>query len=272
MYRQVLSLALILTAFLAVGAGAPRTRCLNSVPAGQTSETDETTRAITLFEQGATDEAISKLRELVERNKRNLRAWHYLGLAFEKKGDVDEAKRAHERSARLGDQLLNTTVDEVAGFTDFFAQVRPIATQLIEAGESARRFLLLTNKPSRSTRLEWQERADSLRSLAEMATAQDDNSTVFKAIEVDVKARIINKPPPSYTEEARRLHVTGRIVIDAILGANGKVLALRPLNSLAGGLTAQALRAARDIRFEPAMKDGKPVSMAVKLEYGFYVY
>jgi hypothetical protein len=54
------------------------------------------------------------------------------------------------------------------------------------------------------------------------------------------------------------------------LGRRGE--APGPLNFLADGLTANSIRAARQIRFVPAMKDGKPVSMFMLLEYPFNLY
>jgi outer membrane biosynthesis protein TonB len=38
------------------------------------------------------------------------------------------------------------------------------------------------------------------------------------------------------------------------------------------GLTEQAIAAARKLKFVPAMKDGKNVSMWIQLEYNFNLY
>jgi hypothetical protein len=44
---------------------------------------------------------------------------------------------------------------------------------------------------------------------------------------------------------------------------------IRVISGLPYGLTEQAVSAARQIKFTPAMKDGKPVSMWMQLEYNF---
>ena len=75
---------------------------------------DETARAISLYQQGQNEEAIASLRGLVKRNKNDLRAWHYLGLALEKKGDAKEARKAHEKAAKLGDQLLDNQLNQAS--------------------------------------------------------------------------------------------------------------------------------------------------------------
>jgi len=38
------------------------------------------------------------------------------------------------------------------------------------------------------------------------------------------------------------------------------------------GLTTEAVKAARLIKFHPAIKDGQPVSMSIQLEYNFNLY
>jgi hypothetical protein len=58
----------------------------------------------------------------------------------------------------------------------------------------------------------------------------------------------------------------------AIFAANGRVVGIHAVSGLAGGLTEQAIDAARHIRFVPASKDGRPVSMFVQLEYNFNFY
>jgi len=44
------------------------------------------------------------------------------------------------------------------------------------------------------------------------------------------------------------------------------------VRAVPNGLTEAAIRAAKRIRFVPATKDGKPVSMWMTLEYNFSLY
>ena len=99
-----------------------------------------------------------------------------------------------------------------------------------------------------------------------------DVGTIYLGKEVDTKARLISKPEPTYTEKARRKETTGAVILKAVFSAAGQVTNIRVVKGLPNGLTERAIDAARRIKFMPAMKDGKPVSMWMQLEYHFNLY
>ncbi|MFN2510969.1 MAG: energy transducer TonB [Pyrinomonadaceae bacterium] len=86
------------------------------------------------------------------------------------------------------------------------------------------------------------------------------------------KARVLRKPEPQYTEAARRNGVTGTVVLRSVFSSDGTVKHFVVVSGLPDGLTEQALRAARRIKFVPATIDGRPVSMFIQLEYNFNLY
>ncbi len=86
---------------------------------------------------------------------------------------------------------------------------------------------------------------------------------------VDTRAVITSKPKPGYTKEARRLGVQGFVVLKAALSASGKVSRVRVMKRLPAGLTENAIRAVCKLEFKPGVKDGKPVSQWVDVEYVF---
>jgi len=92
------------------------------------------------------------------------------------------------------------------------------------------------------------------------------------ASEVDQRARLLAKPEPQYTEEARRNQVSGTVILRAIFSSAGEVVQIRALNTLPFGLTERAIAAARQIKFVPAMKNGHAVSVRMQLEYNFNLY
>src|SRR5215218_3019250 len=96
-----------------------------------------------------------------------------------------------------------------------------------------------------------------------------DQATGFSPKEVDVKAEVTAKPEPGYTREARRLGVQGVVILKVLLLADGKLDRVRVVRRLPYGLTENAIRAACEIKFKPAMKAGEPVAQWVTLEYGF---
>jgi len=89
---------------------------------------------------------------------------------------------------------------------------------------------------------------------------------------VTVRAQILRKPEPAYTEEARAAAIVGRVALRAVLAGDGTIQHLLVLRGLPYGLTEAALKAARQIKFVPASLNGQNVSTAVQLEYNFYLY
>ena len=95
---------------------------------------------------------------------------------------------------------------------------------------------------------------------------------VYPPSQVNERARVLSKPEPQYTEEARRSGITGTVILRVVFARTGEVTNIRALQSLGGGLTEKAIGAARQIRFVPARKNGQPVSMYMQLEYNFNLY
>lgn len=104
----------------------------------------------------------------------------------------------------------------------------------------------------------------------------DPNTTnqlkLFSGREVTSKARVLIKPEPMYTEAARQAQTTGTVVLRAVFTSTGHVTNLRAVSELPNGLTERAIEAARNIKFIPALKDGRQVSMYIQLEYNFNLY
>ena len=99
-----------------------------------------------------------------------------------------------------------------------------------------------------------------------------DYNRPFKFSEVTKKAIITFKPEPGFTEGARKFEVTGVVRLRAILSKTGEMTNSSVVKTLPHGLTEKALAAARQIRFEPAQKDGRAVAQYVVLEYNFNIY
>ncbi|MBV9086625.1 MAG: TonB family protein [Acidobacteriaceae bacterium] len=69
---------------------------------------------------------------------------------------------------------------------------------------------------------------------------------------------IISKPRPIYTDEARKMHLQGEVLLDVMFTAGGQVRVLRVVRGLGHGLDEAALRAAEQIHFKPALREGQP--------------
>jgi len=100
----------------------------------------------------------------------------------------------------------------------------------------------------------------------------DDPERVLSNSQVGQRVRLVAKPEPQYTEEARRNQITGTVVLRVVFSRLGEVTNIRAVQSLPFGLTERAIMAAHQIKFSPAIKDGHPVSVYMQLEYNFNLY
>ena len=73
-----------------------------------------------------------------------------------------------------------------------------------------------------------------------------------------VPAEILSKPTPIYTDEARTKRIEGEVLLEVVFEASGKLRVVKIVRGLGHGLDENAVRAAEQIRFKPALKDGQP--------------
>ena len=87
-----------------------------------------------------------------------------------------------------------------------------------------------------------------------------------------VAARISNEKriEPSYSEQARRDHISGTVKLRVIVGPDGHVRDIEVIRGLGFGLDENAVKAVRTWEFEPATRDGIPVEEAVPVDCQFH--
>ena len=82
----------------------------------------------------------------------------------------------------------------------------------------------------------------------------------------------IYAPDPEYSEEARKAKIMGMVVLSLVVGPNGKPRDIKVTGEALGrGLDEKAIETVRSWRFEPAMKDGKPVAVQINVEFNFHL-
>lgn len=84
--------------------------------------------------------------------------------------------------------------------------------------------------------------------------------------------KILSKPKANYTDAARTNQIQGVVRLRVTFSASGAIAGITPVSGLPYGLTEQAIAAARQIRFEPAKRNGVPQSATKILEYSFTIY
>src|SRR5467141_4117713 len=80
---------------------------------------------------------------------------------------------------------------------------------------------------------------------------------------------ILEKPRPEYTAEGRSLKIEGDVVLDMVFLSNGSILVNRVVSGLGHGLDEAATRAAQQIKFKPARREGQPVDFPARVRIEF---
>jgi len=91
-------------------------------------------------------------------------------------------------------------------------------------------------------------------------------------MDASLRPTIIYREKAQYTKEARDNKVEGTVVLSVVFGPDGQISDIKVIRGLPYGLTEKAIEAGRKMRYEPAMKDGQPVSVRGDLEFSFSLY
>ncbi|HLJ86446.1 MAG TPA: energy transducer TonB [Candidatus Angelobacter sp.] len=79
-------------------------------------------------------------------------------------------------------------------------------------------------------------------------------------------------PDPDYSDEARKAKYQGTVILNVVIGADGRVHQASVARSLGMGLDEKALEKVKLWKFQPATKDGKPVPVQMAIEVTFNLY
>ena len=100
----------------------------------------------------------------------------------------------------------------------------------------------------------------------------DSPEKVFTPQQTDKSFDLVMNAHPDYTEMARQNQIKGTVVLQCVLSANGTITGISVVSGLPYGLTERAIAAARRVKFIPAMKNGKYVSISTRLVYNFDLF
>jgi TonB family protein len=81
----------------------------------------------------------------------------------------------------------------------------------------------------------------------------------------------VYQPDAEYTDRARRKKISGSVVVSFVVTREGTVRDAKVARSLDKELDQQALAAVSKWKFEPATKDGKPVSVRINADMTFRI-
>jgi TonB family protein len=82
---------------------------------------------------------------------------------------------------------------------------------------------------------------------------------------------VLKEVKPQYTSDAMRAKVQGTVLLECVVKPDGQVGEVKVVRSLDStfGLDLEAMKAARNWRFRPGMRQGEPVAVLVTIELTF---
>jgi TonB family protein len=102
--------------------------------------------------------------------------------------------------------------------------------------------------------------------------ARQDGNSATLPMTANLRPTILYREKAKYTEVARINKSQGTVVLSVVFNVEGKVTDIRVIRCLPDGLLQNAIKAAQNIRFNPAIKNGTPVSVRGQLEFSYNLY
>lgn len=246
-----------------------------------------TAYAYTLLLTNKLSDAKREAEQSLALNPANAEAHYLLGVLYHRQGEYSDALRSTEAALKISPQLPQALLlkSQVLVNIYFFEAplnkkaalsktvANPVSLRLKDAADSLEQYLKL--QPGASDAKLWREQMELLRLYVDKAAGNDLSgieAPIGDSKELTTKARIVSRPEPQYTHSARQARISGTVVLRAVFDIDGKVKRILVAKALSHGLTEEAVKAARGIKFEPATKDGRKVPQYIQIEYNFNVY
>ena len=231
-------------------------------------EPADTSRGVRLYRQGDTKGAVEVLRGVVERDRTDADAWHYFGLALEREGDPAGAARALEQAARLRLRRFAWVNPSASRKGDFSVH---LDERFADAAESLEKYLELNPDAAGA----WRERLEAVRFYARFYGQKKDDGQkkgdarrdAYSPEEVTEPAVILEKPEPAVQKKQHPGGSWEVVVLLVTLAADGQVRHVVTIQHESPAYTRAAVEAARRLKFKPAKKGRRPVSVVQQLTY-----
>lgn len=182
--------------------------------------------------------------------------------------EVQRSLEEHEKLVQQNQQL------DPKARAEADAKLREVQQKL----EEHRRLLQVYQEPQGSD----SEKAGAYRKLAELLAKYQESSQTSDAqqyVEAQKmleqhyretrKPRVIHRVEPVYPADAREKNIKGSVILTLVVDREGKPQDIKIWRSLYPSMDQAAIEAARQMRFEPGLKDGQPVSETLLVEFYF---
>lgn len=228
-------------------------------------------------------EAQISARKALELNAQNAEAQYILGVASFRNGSYIGSYESAEKAIKINPNFASAYLLKSEALTLSFGQLTGAVTKspteraelLKESVINMEKYLSLSTDDE--DKIIQRERFESLKFFADHYDKPENQipnntETASAAAGNFTPLKIISKPRASYTDAARTRGVSGTIRLLVGFSEGGKIKHILVLRGLPFGLNEQAIRAAQGIEFDPATRDGKPVSVVKQIEYSFTIY
>jgi len=84
--------------------------------------------------------------------------------------------------------------------------------------------------------------------------------------------RPLKQTEPNYTDEARRAHIQGTVILDVVVHKDGTATVIKIVRGLGYGLDENAKAIIEKWEFEPGKVNGQPVDVEIQISVGFHLY
>jgi protein TonB len=105
--------------------------------------------------------------------------------------------------------------------------------------------------------------------IGQTGTAGPSSQPVYLPGDGVTLPRVVSDVKPQYTPDAMRAKISGSILLEAVVQADGTVSDIHLVRSLDPGLDQAAISALQNWFFSPGLKDGEPVAVRITVQMTF---
>ena len=224
---------------------------------------------------GNSKEAKKTIAKLIKKNPDEAKGYYLMGRIQYKQRDL----KAAEKNLRKVFELQNkVTVEE---YVLLEAKIYEILTMLLR-GDKNRAYKMyaewstwLTEERMRYLDMEEKDRGifrgivenNKIRVMSSVPLSETDPAKDFNIENVvpldqlDTRPVLKERVDPKYTSAALENGITGQVIVNLLISETGDVIDVKVIQELPDGLSEETVKAVRQWKYEPAVKDGQKVKV-----------
>jgi TonB family protein len=212
-------------------------------------------RAAELFQQAAADKPA------------DIWAFHFLGLSLLKLKRFDGAAKAYQQAMLIkpDDEIIHYQLGKIYIENGDLSAARKEQSRLQEQNPELALYLSDLFPQDNPASQQTEE------AIGTPTKSQPADKSML-GMSAGLRPTILYREKAKYTEIARLNLTSGTVVLQVVFDVSGEIRDIRVKRKLPDGLTHKAIEAAQKIRFNPAIKNGEPVSVRGTLEFTFNLY